>query len=338
MAAARKLKDLDTELRRDAAMAALELANEKPWDLVSVHAVANKADIALETIYDMDGKSGLLAEIDKVFDRAMGVDLDSLPVDAQHAERRERLAQVMMQRLDAMEPYRIAIGHIHEYVNNNPTELAKAGARRMRTAQWALSAADIDEGVGGLRALALAATFMRAKRVWLKDEAPCDTTHAAIDKDLRSYADVVGDVSTYAHKVKDFFKDLGSNFQNFQAGFAGTATGAGAAADTATTEPDAEAKSEDENTSETTFEASEDFDDKVADTHASDETSEEVSEDDPVDDAVVAEEGSNDETWDAEEAVVDEADEAETEANDDTDSDDAEDDGEGLAKPPPPLT
>ena len=72
----------------------------------------------------------------------------------------------------------------------------------------ALAASEIDDGTG-VRALALAASFMRTKGVWLSDEAPNDRTLAAIDKDLRNYSDWMDDFSGVTDKVKDFFSGLG---------------------------------------------------------------------------------------------------------------------------------
>ena len=196
---------------RKAVAAALELATEKPWDHVSIHAIARAADIGMDDLYDMGGKPAVLAEIDRSFDRAMGVDLEPLPEDAEFPQRRERLVEVMMQRFDAMEKHRDAVTHIHDFITSNPAEAAKAAARRLKTARWALEASEIEDGTS-VRAMALAASFMRAKGVWLADEAPLDRTLAAIDKDLRSYSEWMDDISDVADKVKDFFSGLGDTF------------------------------------------------------------------------------------------------------------------------------
>ena len=193
---------------RAAAQAALELAAEKSWDHVSIHAIARKADIGLDDLYDMGGKVAVLAEIERHFDRTMGVGLDPLEEGADINEKRERLVEVMMQRFDAMENHREAMTSILEFVTSNPAETAKATARRLKTARWALEASQIDDPAG-VRGVALAASFMRANGVWLADEAPNDRTLASIDKDLRSWSDWMDDFSGVGGKVADFFAGLG---------------------------------------------------------------------------------------------------------------------------------
>lgn len=205
---ARKEEQSPLPPMRAAAAAALELAAEKPWDHVSIHAIARAAGVGLDDLYDMGGKPAVLAEVDRVFDRAMGAGLEPLDDDAEDMVRRERLVEVMMQRFDAMEKHRDAVTHIHDFITANPAEAAKAAARRLKTARWALEASEIEDAAG-VKALALAAAFMRAKGVWLADEAPLDRTLAAVDKDLRSYSDWMDDVSGVADKVKDFFAGLG---------------------------------------------------------------------------------------------------------------------------------
>ena len=213
-------EEMHSTLLKQSALAALKLAADKPWAHVSVHAVAREADVSLDFIYDIDGKAGLLAEIDRVFDRAMGVGLEPLPAEASEHHRRERLAEVMMQRFDAMERHRQAVAHIQDYLNANAAELAKAAIRRHKTAKWALAAADLDDGGIPLRSLGLAASFLRVMGVWLEDTAPNDSTMAAIDRDLRTYADWLGDLNGITNKVRDFFNDLSGGFEK---GFSGKA-------------------------------------------------------------------------------------------------------------------
>ena len=191
------------EVLKAAASAALDLAADGPWETVSVHTIAERAGCDLSVLYDIGGKPALLEEIDAMFDRAMGAGLTPLAAVASAAERRSRLADVMMQRFDAMERHRDAVASIDAYLGSTPGELAKAGLRRVKTAQWALQAAGVDEPDIGGRALALAAAFLRAKGVWRRDAAPCDATMAAIDRDLRRYADWMGDVGKVSSWVRN---------------------------------------------------------------------------------------------------------------------------------------
>lgn len=203
----RRKRSDDTSNMRKAALAALKQAAEIGWSRVSGQAIATEAGLNLSDLYALGGKSGLLDEIDRYLDEAMGEGFNPLDETASPEHHRQRLSEVMMQRFDRMETHRAAIISIHEYVMRHPGEIAKAGVRRHRTARWALFVAQVGDGpVPGVRSLALAAAFMRAKQVWLDDEAPGDKTMAAIDRDLRSYADWTKDAASVTNWMSGVFK------------------------------------------------------------------------------------------------------------------------------------
>ncbi len=196
----------------DAADAALVLAEQSAWDKLAVHDIADKAGLVIGDIYDLGGKPALLAEIDRMFDRAMGVGLTPMDPDAEGPERRERLVDVMMQRFDAMEKHRTAVANINSYLMNTPSEAAKATVRRLKTASWALTAAGLDGDGVNARAVGIAATFLSAKAVWLDDEAPNDMTMAHIDRDLRKYSDWMRDIEKATGWATDAVKDFMAQF------------------------------------------------------------------------------------------------------------------------------
>ena len=203
----RRKRSDDTSNMRKAALAALKQAEDMGWSHVSGQVIAADAGLALSDLYALGGKFGLLDEIDRYLDEAMGEGFAPLGEEASPEEHRQRLSEVMMQRFDRMEAHRNAITSIHEHVMAHPGEIVKASVRRHRTARWALFVAQVGDGpVPGVRSLALAAAFMRAKQTWLDDEAPCDMTMAAIDRDLRTYADWTKDAANVTGWMSDFFR------------------------------------------------------------------------------------------------------------------------------------
>ncbi|MEM8919890.1 MAG: hypothetical protein AAGB25_00880 [Pseudomonadota bacterium] len=197
MAGKRKPQTL-ADKRNAAADAALTLAAETPWGAIAPQSIAAAADLDISDLYDIGGKSALLKEIDKRFDRAMGAGFAPLGPDATGPERRERLLDVMMQRFDLLEASRAGVMSIREHVMQLPAERLRAARRRYLTAEWALEAAEVPGPGLAAKAAALAASFLKAERIWEADEAPLDRTMAALDRDLRRYSDWMRDMSQMA--------------------------------------------------------------------------------------------------------------------------------------------
>ncbi|ACT58014.1 hypothetical protein [Hirschia baltica] len=194
-----------------AAKAALLLAGSTAWEKINVQDIANTADLKLADIYDLGGKPVLLAEIDSMFDRVMGEGLSPLLPDASEDDRRERLLHVIMQRFDAMENHRSAIENIQDFYAKTPTELAKAGMRRTKTAKWALFVAGVDEKAIGTKALGLTAILLRGMRVWLADEDAHDKTAEAIEKDLSKVRGWKQDIVSFSENFHDRFSSFTKN-------------------------------------------------------------------------------------------------------------------------------
>ncbi len=188
-----------------AAEAALKLAAQTPWARVSARAIADAAELALADLYELGGKAALLEAIDAKFDAAMGLDMPELSPDASDVERRSYLAEVMMQRFDAMETHRQAVLNIQSFYEANPSEMARVAVRRGRSARWALFTAGIDEAAMGLKAVVIAGIFLRANGIWRDDVAPCERTMAAIDGDLRQLENWRQDFERLGDMVQSVF-------------------------------------------------------------------------------------------------------------------------------------
>jgi hypothetical protein len=107
--------------------------------------------------------------------------------DMQEEPARERLFDVLMRRLDALAPHRLAVRSLMRSVRRNaPLALALNGLA-MRSQKWMLTAAGINASGprGAVRAQGLALLFSSVLRTWVRDDDPgLARTMAALDRAL----------------------------------------------------------------------------------------------------------------------------------------------------------
>ena len=157
--------------------AALQLAAERPWGEVALRDVAAHAGVAFADLYALaPTRSALLDRLSRRLDRA------ALEAAAEDADAHDRLFEVVMARLEAMEPHRAAL--IAMARAEAPARLA---ARFPKSARAFLEAAGIDSGGwrGALRVAAMTAVWTRVLQVWRDDEGALNRTMAEIDRQLR---------------------------------------------------------------------------------------------------------------------------------------------------------
>lgn len=109
--------------------------------------------------------------------------------DADMAEEppRERLFDILMRRLEILSPHRAAVRSLMRSVGRNPGLALALNGLALRSAQWMLTAADIDAAGprGVVRAQGLALLYARVTQVWLNDDdAGLARTLAALDREL----------------------------------------------------------------------------------------------------------------------------------------------------------
>ncbi|TCT08224.1 TetR/AcrR family transcriptional regulator [Aquabacter spiritensis] len=194
-----------SEMLRDACLRAfLDLVATRGFERVSLDAVAAQAGVALSELRAAYGTPlDLVAAFLRATDRQVlaeggpdGVDL------AEPAQ--ERLFEVLMRRLDALEPHKAAVASLMRSARRNPL-LALALLRlSVRSQRWMLAAAGIDAtGLSGdARAHGLALLFGRLVDVWLEDDDPgLARTMAQLDRELQTGAKLLGmldDLATIA--------------------------------------------------------------------------------------------------------------------------------------------
>ncbi len=166
--------------------AAMKLAAERSWRTVSLGDIADAAGASLAQLHDVfPSKSAILGALSDRIDAAMLAGGDAEILDE---PPRDRLLDVLMRRLEALAEFKPAIGAICRDTLCDPFAALCAAPRLMRSMSWSLEAAGIDSAGlrGRLRAKGLAAVYLSALRVWLRDDSPdLGPTMAHLDRGLR---------------------------------------------------------------------------------------------------------------------------------------------------------
>lgn len=172
--------------------AALKLAGNMRWRDVSMEMIADESGATLGRVYELfPSKAALLNAFIRRTDQAVlaGHDFDdsSEPV-------RERLLDVLMRRLDALAPHKDAVASITRDLGSDPGALLCSGPAFMNSMAWSLEAAGVSSsGLAGiLRIKGLAAIYLSAIRVWMRDDTQDQSvTMAHIDKNLKRAESVI---------------------------------------------------------------------------------------------------------------------------------------------------
>jgi AcrR family transcriptional regulator len=166
--------------------ALLALAGERPFDEVTLEALAERAGVTLATLRSAyDGRIAVLADFVRAIDEKVLAGLD--PELKQEAPR-ERLFDVLFARFEALAGHRDAIRSIGAAGRRDPGLALALNGVAVQSMAWMLAAAGISStGPAGLvRAQGLALVFAQVMRVWLDDRDPgLARTMAELDRRLR---------------------------------------------------------------------------------------------------------------------------------------------------------
>lgn len=162
------------------------LAAERPWEDITLEALAARAGIplaALRAAYD--GRLDILADFTRRIDEAVLAGID--PGMAGEAPR-ERLFDVLFSRFEALGPHKQAIRNLAGAARRDPLLALALNRIVAGSMRWMLTAAGIAAtgGVGAIRAQGLALVWGRVLRTWLDDSDPgLARTMAELDRQLR---------------------------------------------------------------------------------------------------------------------------------------------------------
>jgi hypothetical protein len=190
---------LDPSLRRSLAQAALKLAAERSWRAVTPFDLASAAGVDVSEIAPAVAADAADA-VEAHFDALMAKGLTQVDTAA---TTRDRLFDLIMRRFEAMEPHRTAVLTLDAGGERDPTAIAAAHARAVRSARWVLALAGLDtEGMtGAARAQGLALILTQVRGEWRKEEsADFVKTMAALDKALRRAEEMFGRLGGFEPK------------------------------------------------------------------------------------------------------------------------------------------
>lgn len=177
----------DTRSRRDRILdAALGLAAEKPWRRVTLGEIAAAARVGLAELHDeFPSRTAILAGVMARADRAVLGDIDPAALSE---PPHDRLLDALLRRLDALAPHKGAIAAILRDTPCDPLSALCLAPRLLSSMGWTLEAAGIGSaGLSGrLRAKGLAAIWLGALAVWVRDDSEDQgRTMAFLDRRLR---------------------------------------------------------------------------------------------------------------------------------------------------------
>jgi AcrR family transcriptional regulator len=163
----------------------MALLAEKSFDQIGLAEIARHADVSLAELRGQFGSTlAILAAHIKETDRAV---LAAGDAEMAGEPPRERLFDVLMRRLEVLEPHKAAVRSLIRSASRNPPLALALNGLAVRSQQWMLTAADIDAmgPTGTLRAQGLAVLFASVLRTWVNDDDPGHArTMAALDRAL----------------------------------------------------------------------------------------------------------------------------------------------------------
>ena len=166
--------------------AALTLAAENRWRDVTMERIAGEAGTSLARVHEFfPSKASFLT---RLMCRTDDQVLFSHDVADEDEPARERLLDVLMRRLDVLAPQRRAIGSMLRDPGADPLGAVCALPTFAKSVAWSLEAAGISASglLGIARVKALAAIYLSALRIWMKDETQdFSETMANLDRNLR---------------------------------------------------------------------------------------------------------------------------------------------------------
>ena len=167
----------------------MALLAEKPIERIERTEIAQRANVSLSALRaEFSSPFAILAAQVKDIDRAV---LDGAgrgaADDMADEPPRERLFDVLMRRLELIEPHKAAIRSLMRSATRDPALALALNGLTVRSQQWMLAAAGISTAgpKGAVRAQGLALLFASVLRTWAHDDDPGHArTMAALDRAL----------------------------------------------------------------------------------------------------------------------------------------------------------
>ena len=163
--------------------ALMALAAERSYESITILDVAERAGVSLADFRDaFPSKGAILAGYSRRIDRAALAQTTSTAESS-----KERLFDVLMRRLDAMAPDRLALKEIAGAMRRDPSSALAMNNLLVNSFRFMLAAAGLEaEGLAGIIKLeGLVVAWLKVMDVWFEDkEAGLSKTMAALDAEL----------------------------------------------------------------------------------------------------------------------------------------------------------
>jgi AcrR family transcriptional regulator len=173
--------------------ALMELAAERRWEDISITDIAERAGVNLSQFRDaFPSKGAVLAGFSRRVDKIV---LDATDTTLAAEPAKERLADVLMRRLDAMSLYREGLREVVKWSRRDPMAAAALNQMALNSMRFMLEAARIgSEGpVGALKLQGLVLAWTRILDVWFDDlDEGQGATMAELDRTLTQGGRLVG--------------------------------------------------------------------------------------------------------------------------------------------------
>ncbi|WP_208642231.1 TetR/AcrR family transcriptional regulator [Methylobacterium terrae] len=167
--------------------ALMRLSAEQPWNDIEIADIAQEAGVSLAEFRDAyPSKGAVLGGFARMIDKQV---LEGASDDLDEEPTRERLFDVLMRRLDAMDPYKPALRRIAFALRGDPLSLAALNQVALNSQRFMLASAGIStEGpLGRVKLQGVVIAFARVMEVWLEDDDPAlARTMAALDREIRN--------------------------------------------------------------------------------------------------------------------------------------------------------
>ena len=177
----------DTIADNDIYSAAMQVAARTGWRKARLADIAEEAGLSLADLHGRyDSKAALLDGLVRHIDRI--VLKGAQQSNGEDPSARDRLFDILMQRFDALNPYKDGIRAIVRDTGGGIAEILCGGCRLLRSMRWMLEAAGIGTAgwLGGLRVKGLAVVFAATVQAWLRDDSEdMAKTMAALDRNLK---------------------------------------------------------------------------------------------------------------------------------------------------------
>jgi AcrR family transcriptional regulator len=177
--------------------AALELAEAKGWNDLSLAEIAQRAGVSLADLRrEFDCKSSILQAFQREVDGAV---LDEMGPPDMGQSPKDRLLDVMMTRFEIMTPYRNALRRIVKDLGTRPDEAGQLLPSALAAQSWMMEAAGISSTgpMGRMKVAGLTGVYGYVLRYWLDDESPgFEKTMAMLDRKLTKGDEALSRVSS----------------------------------------------------------------------------------------------------------------------------------------------